>query len=161
MHHRNLTSAFLFIVSSPFPRYPPHSPTDAEHPGIHTTQDRFPSSAFINASQAFASCTCALAYLFVEKTRKGSKGGFGTMVGWKSPDVVTVDGSASTEKINGRNNSTAGSSILSWTQSLPILLLRVGLCQTLGSPIGFMSLKYISYPTMVLAKVSRIAFHPV
>lgn len=42
----------------------------------------------------------------------------------------------------------------SWTRTLPVLLLRVGICQSLAAPIGFMSLRYISYPTMVLAKVS-------
>ena len=41
----------------------------------------------------------------------------------------------------------------SWRQSLPALLLQVSLFQTTAGPIGFMALRHISYPTMVLGKV--------
>jgi UDP-galactose transporter B1 len=41
----------------------------------------------------------------------------------------------------------------SWRKSLPILLLQVSAFQTMAAPIGFASLRYISYPTMVLGKV--------
>lgn len=40
-----------------------------------------------------------------------------------------------------------------WRQSLPALLLQVSLFQTTAGPIGFMALRHISYPTMVLGKV--------
>ena len=42
----------------------------------------------------------------------------------------------------------------SWRQSLPALLLQVSIFQTTAGPIGFMALRHISYPTMVLGKVS-------
>lgn len=151
-------------MASPFPRYPPHSPTDPSHPGSHTSQDRFPSSAFITTCQAFASCTCALVYLLVERSRKGGKGGFKTLVGWKQEDIPSTSNGSS---VNGHGKVANGTSVVakvkkatppltSWTRSLPALLLRVGICQALAAPIGFMSLRYISYPTMVLAKASLV-----
>lgn len=44
----------------------------------------------------------------------------------------------------------------SWRQSLPALLLQVSLFQTTAGPIGFMALRHISYPTMVLGKVCHM-----
>jgi len=39
-------------------------------------------------------------------------------------------------------------------EKLPFLLLQVSIFQTLAGPIGFSALRHISYPTMVLGKVS-------
>lgn len=39
--------------------------------------------------------------------------------------------------------------------TLPALLLQVSCFQTMAGPIGFMALRHISYPTMVLGKVSN------
>lgn len=47
--------------------------------------------------------------------------------------------------------------IASWTKTLPFLLFQVSLFQTMAGPIGFSALRHISYPTMVLGKVSRVA----
>ena len=155
-------------MASPFPRYPPHSPSDPSHPGGHTSQDRFPSSAFITTCQAFASCTCALIYLFVERSRKGGRGGFKTLVGWEQEAVPTASNGSSMNgsgKAATATSSTKTEATTSWNRTLPALLLRVGICQSLAAPIGFMSLRYISYPTMVLAKASQgsdpPASHPV
>lgn len=41
-----------------------------------------------------------------------------------------------------------------WRQTLPALLLQVSLFQTTAGPIGFLALRHISFPTMVLGKVS-------
>lgn len=41
-----------------------------------------------------------------------------------------------------------------WYQSLPALLLQVSIFQTMAGPIGFLALRHISYPMMVLGKVS-------
>ena len=40
-----------------------------------------------------------------------------------------------------------------WRKTLAGLLLQVSLCQTVAGPIGFLALRHISYPTMVLGKV--------
>jgi len=141
----NVNLASMFSVASPFARYPLHSP------GAQAAQDRFPSSAFITTCQAFASCTSALIYLLVERSRKGGKGSFQSMVGWAEEAPVIANGSSNGNGVNGKAKITAVST--SWTKSLPALLLRTGLCQSMAAPIGFMSLRYISYPTMVLAKV--------
>lgn len=42
-----------------------------------------------------------------------------------------------------------------WTKTLPVLLFQVSLFQTMAGPIGFSALRHISYPTMVLGKVSK------
>lgn len=39
-------------------------------------------------------------------------------------------------------------------RSLPFLLLQVSTFQTIAGPIGFLALRHISFPTMVLGKVS-------
>lgn len=39
-------------------------------------------------------------------------------------------------------------------ERLPFLLLQVSAFQTMAGPIGFSALRHISYPTMVLGKVS-------
>jgi len=41
-----------------------------------------------------------------------------------------------------------------WRKTLPGLLAQVALFQTSAGPIGFLALEHISYPTMVLGKVS-------
>jgi UDP-galactose transporter B1 len=41
-----------------------------------------------------------------------------------------------------------------WRKTLPALLLQVSMFQTIAGPIGFLALRHISYPTMVLGKVS-------
>jgi UDP-galactose transporter B1 len=40
-----------------------------------------------------------------------------------------------------------------WKKTLPFLLLQVSIFQTIAGPIGFLALRHISYPTMVLGKV--------
>lgn len=46
-------------------------------------------------------------------------------------------------------------STVAWRKTLPVLLLQVSLLQTMAGPIGFSALRHISYPTMVLGKVSH------
>jgi UDP-galactose transporter B1 len=96
--------------------------------------------------------------LIVERSRRGGKGGFKTLVGWEQEAVTAgANGSAANGSSDEKTAAPLAEKQLaesSWTRTLPVLLLRVGICQSLAAPIGFMSLRYISYPTMVLAKVS-------
>lgn len=73
-------------------------------------------------------------------------------MGWADEPPVAANDTSNGNGVNGKAKATAAPT--SWTRSLPALLLRTGLCQSMAAPIGFMSLRYISYPTMVLAKVS-------
>lgn len=156
-------------MASPFARYPPHTtttttPLDAQHPEqVHTAgHDRFPSPAFITTVQALASCTSALVYLLVENrsTVRGSSGLL-SLVGWREHKRTVNGKRESNGGRHGHEATTNGTRLTQvqpttttgWWQTLPALLARIAVCQTMGSPIGFMSLKYISYPTMVLAKV--------
>jgi hypothetical protein len=91
-----------------------------------------------------------LVYLLIEKVRQKRKGSFVTLVGWKDEVSVMPDHA---KDQNGKTSAPAKVPS-TWARSLPALLLRVGICQSMAAPIGFMSLRYISYPTMVLAKVS-------
>jgi hypothetical protein len=77
------------------------------------------------------------------------------LVGWEQEAVITgANGSATNGSSEKKTSTPQQLAETSWTRTLPVLLLRVGICQSLAAPIGFMSLRYISYPTMVLAKVS-------
>ena len=56
---------------------------------------------------------------------------------------------------NGSNGHiTKPTTSSSTTSTLPFLLLQVSMLQTMAGPIGFSALRHISYPTMVLGKVS-------
>lgn len=45
-----------------------------------------------------------------------------------------------------------------WRRRLPALLVQVSTFQTIAGPIGFLALRHISFPTMVLGKVSVFVF---
>jgi len=49
---------------------------------------------------------------------------------------------------------------VAWRKTLPALLLQVSIFQTIAGPIGFLALRHISYPTMVLGKVSSLSSSP-
>jgi UDP-galactose transporter B1 len=58
---------------------------------------------------------------------------------------------------DGRRDLKRGMSVgprTPWRQTLPGLIAQVALFQTTAGPIGFMALEHISYPTMLLGKVS-------
>ena len=153
------------IVSKPFPSTHPH-PTSL-------TESKFPSALFLNFAQAIASCLSAITYLGVQSWQNGSLG----REGWKgvlginqlkgSPELklgnektglngTTHDGQ------NGHAATTTTKTTTTTTtlrEKLPFLLLQVSIFQTLAGPIGFSALRHISYPTMVLGKVSYFLPH--
>lgn len=120
--------------------------------------------------QAIASCICALVYLTIEATRTkgtgraGSSVSFAQIVGWrglKEEQQPTEKEVKNGKAVNGTTSEKTGSQSSAVGQSkakrsLLGLLLQTAICQTMASPFGFMSLRYISYPTMVLAKVSQL-----
>jgi UDP-galactose transporter B1 len=145
----------LMIVSKPFPSTHPH-PTSI-------TESKFPSALFLNFAQAIASCLSAIVYLGVQSWRNGSLGkegwrgvlGINQLMG--SPELKLV------KEKTGLNGTTHGgqnghastvSRKMTLREKLPVLLLQVSIFQTLAGPIGFSALRHISYPTMVLGKVS-------
>jgi hypothetical protein len=153
------------IVSKPFPSTPPH-PTSL-------TESKFPSALFLNFAQAMTSCLSAIIYLGVQSWRNGNLG----KEGWRGVlginQLMGPCESAVREKtLNGtahsvQNGHAATTTIETTTKPdtrtkttttlreiLPFLLLQVSIFQTLAGPIGFSALRHISYPTMVLGKVS-------
>jgi hypothetical protein len=63
---------------------------------------------------------------------------------------TTHNGDAATNEIKPKTMTTT----TTLREKLPFLLLQVSVFQTLAGPIGFSALRHISYPTMVLGKVS-------
>ena len=43
-----------------------------------------------------------------------------------------------------------------WRKCLPVLLLQVSVFQTMAGPIGFLALRHISFPMVVLGKVRHV-----
>ena len=163
------------VVSSPFPSTDRHL---SSPPTAHSSSrgDKFPSAIFLNYVQAVASSLSALAYLLFRSWRDGSLAtrGLRGVVGW---DLVTARRTHAgrskrpEEKVNGHaervglsNGHANGNAKLEksarkveqapWRKTLPGLLVQVAVTQTAAGPVGFASLRHISYPTMVLGKVS-------
>lgn len=160
----------LITVSQPFPASPAHPHTPPTSKG-----DKFPSPLFFNFSQALASATASATYLLISGWRSGELGregvagvlGLRRLLGGSSPELVPpvkaeANGPSASAKAvangssNGNRNGKGQAKEIQrpWYQTLPGLLLQVSLFQTTAGPIGFHALKHISYPTMVLAKVS-------
>jgi hypothetical protein len=152
--YRTLEEDELTTVSKPFPSTHPH-PTSL-------TESKFPSALFLNFAQAIASCLSAIVYLGVQSWQTGNLG----REGWKGVLGITqlMGGGGDHVKENGttHNGHAATNEIKVKTmtttttlrEKLPFLLLQVSVFQTLAGPIGFSALRHISYPTMVLGKVS-------
>ncbi|WVW81463.1 hypothetical protein I302_103457 [Kwoniella bestiolae CBS 10118] len=158
-------------LSAPFPSTSPHphtSPVDHSSKG-----DKFPSSLFLNYAQAVASSSSALCYLLFNAWREGRLGeGLWKIVGLDQ--LFSLGTPKSQVKQNGTAINSNGKQIstvaqnghtslekkqkaqTSWRKTLPALLLQVSLFQTLAGPIGFLALRHISYPTMVLGKSCKL-----
>ena len=146
------------IVSKPFPSTHPH-PTSS-------TESKFPSALFLNFAQAIASCLSAVTYLGIQSWRDGSlrkkgwKGVLGIIQLMGAEDqIVQENGTKHNGHVatNGTRPKTTTTTTL--REKLPFLLLQVSVFQTLAGPIGFSALRHISYPTMVLGKVSSCRLH--
>jgi UDP-galactose transporter B1 len=143
------------IVSKPFPSTHPH-PTSI-------TESKFPSALFLNFAQAIASCLSAIVYLGVQSWRNGSlrtqewRGvlGIGQLMGSPESKLVKEKTGLNGKTHGGQNgHASTVSKKMTLREKLPVLLLQVSIFQTLAGPIGFSALRHISYPTMVLGKVS-------
>ncbi|KAK6904946.1 hypothetical protein I203_105765 [Kwoniella mangroviensis CBS 8507] len=160
-------------LSAPFPSTSPHPHTSpVDYP---TKGDKFPSSLFLNYAQAVASSLSALCYLLFNAWRAGNlHKNLSKIIGFdllftsdssgKAVEKRTQQNSNDNEKDNSKiaQNGHASSDRKkqignkSWRKSLPALLLQVSLFQTLAGPIGFLALRHISYPTMVLGKSCKL-----
>ncbi|WRT63417.1 uncharacterized protein IL334_000322 [Kwoniella shivajii] len=148
----------------------------SSHPHVHSSDqlkgDKFPSPLFLNYAQAVASSLSALSYLLFNAWREGNiHRGLWQIIGFNqlfssgtNNDRVSKQNGHSTlskpEKeisINGKlAEREASKSSKPWRKSLPALLFQVSLFQTLAGPIGFLALRHISYPTMVLGKSCKL-----
>lgn len=67
---------------------------------------------------------------------------------------IGVDGKAVSEGLRMEKKETVDEQAARLRRSLPALLLQVSTFQTIAGPIGFLALRHISFPTMVLGKVN-------
>ncbi|ORX35042.1 UAA transporter family-domain-containing protein [Kockovaella imperatae] len=161
-------------LSTPFPSSDRR--TGTPHSYHYTSLDQFPSSVFLNYAQAVASSLSALVYLVVGSWRDGSwkRKGLGGVTGWKqfwssSDSLAKSKGDSDNAGIsNGhsreRKQPNGGfveqkNPVVKQTpqgKALPFLLLQVAASQTFAGPVGFLSLRHISYPTMVLGKSCKL-----
>ena len=161
-----LTSSPPFsLVSAPFPARSAGIPPSAIDDGYYG--DRFPSPIFLNFCQAIFSSLSAFLYLVFSAWRDGSltTRTFGSITGWtqirataetskpqtshKSPNKTKV------VRANGHAHPEA-TEFIKHPSGLARLLFQISLFQTSSGPIGFISLRHISYPTMVLGKVRSL-----
>ena len=148
------TSILISVVSVPFPSTRSSKLQHAE--GLQHG-DKFPSPVFLTFAQATASSICAAVYLLFSAWRDGSLKSrtIGSVLGL-SHISASIRDAKSTPKANvekdGKTSQTQNDTV-SWRKTLPALLAQVALFQTTASPIGFLALEHISYPTMVLGKV--------
>jgi UDP-galactose transporter B1 len=164
-------------VSVPFP-----STQTSHHPTTEHNGDKFPSPLFLNYAQSLASCASAFLYLIFGAWKDGSlqsrgilevlglrrlidsvkavRGSWGYPIpGTSRPGPVGLDTKAEDQTSPGqsttRDTQTSSPRVTTLHKTLPLLLLQVSVFQTLAGPIGFLALRHISYPTMVLGKVSH------
>ncbi|WVR03244.1 hypothetical protein IAU60_000235 [Kwoniella sp. DSM 27419] len=152
-------------LSAPFK---PSSPHPHSAPGHDAKGDKFPSPLFLNYAQALASSLSALCYLILSAWRDGTLNrGIWDIVGLGQifqtrrrlgsavkQHTIGVSHSAELKKKDEVDNAVTKAT--AWRKTLPALLLQVSLFQTMAGPIGFMALRHISYPTMVLGKSCKL-----
>ncbi len=148
----------------------PHHTGSSHEPG-----DPFPSPLFLNYVQSLASALSALVYLIIGGLKDGrlKEQGILKVLGLSalqkqfqeahSPGNGHSQDSNGTGKViilNGTETSHFSKSLkgipkspITKKRSLLTLLLQVSVFQTMAGPIGFLALRHISFPTMVLGKV--------
>ncbi|WVQ76863.1 hypothetical protein IAR50_006537 [Cryptococcus sp. DSM 104548] len=140
-------------LSKPFPSIHPHPHSQPHYSSEPPPGDKFPSPIFLNFAQAIASSLSALCYLVFNAWTEGWNGrGLGEVLGLN--ELFSAD-----KEENGVDEK-AGTEVApkgkSGKKSLLTLLVQVSLLQTIAGPIGFMALRHISYPTMVLGKSCKL-----
>ncbi|TYJ55539.1 hypothetical protein B9479_003811 [Cryptococcus floricola] len=141
-------------LSKPFPSIHPHPHSQPHDPSEPLPGDKFPSPIFLNFAQAIASSLSALCYLVFNAWREGWNGrGLGKVLG-----LTDLFGGERKEE-NGvveKAGTEVAPKAKPGRKSLLALLVQVSIFQTIASPIGFMALRHISYPTMVLGKSCKL-----
>ncbi|KAL1408672.1 UDP-galactose transporter [Vanrija albida] len=125
----------------------------------HSVPQKFPSPLFFNWAQALAGASASAAYLLLSAARDGQLAarGVGAVLGLDRLFGAAEAGGKANGKANGVARGKAKAEPTPpWHRSLPALLLQVALFQTTAGPIGFLALRHISYPTMVLGKSCKL-----
>ncbi|KAL9938999.1 hypothetical protein V8E36_001812 [Tilletia maclaganii] len=129
---------------------------------LNAQPEFFKCALFINAIQATLCSVLAAAYLVLRRP-SGDGRSLGSVLGLH---LLTPAGAQASEKpkpvqgsVAGKTNGTPSSSPKSALSTFSPVLLRYLLIATLqstGSQLGFLSLRHISYPTMILGKSCKL-----
>ncbi|KAK0553111.1 UDP-galactose transporter [Tilletia horrida] len=144
----------------------PYISTTVSALGVTSTgaPEFFKSPLFINAIQAALSSILAAIYLLLRRPSKDQR----TLSRVLGLHLLTSSGAQSAKKqpvsnkkpTNGHSNGASTKSAVAATTSVlsPVLAryLIIATLQSTGSQLGFLSLRHISYPTMILGKSCKL-----
>ncbi|SJX63405.1 related to HUT1-involved in UDP-galactose transport to the Golgi lumen [Sporisorium reilianum f. sp. reilianum] len=126
------------------------SPATLLHP--NPQPDYFRSPLFLNTVQALFSSIVACIYLLVRN--RGSIKPVSHILGLHT---LTPDGIPAEKQQNGSaSNGTAAPTRSRWISPLLSRYILIAALQSTASQLGFLSLRYISYPTLTLAKSCKL-----
>lgn len=127
------------------------SPATLLHPS--TQPEYFRSPLFLNTVQALFSSIIACVYLLVRK--RGSNEPVSQILGLHT----LLPSSIPAPKQNGSfatNGTPAAPETSRWISPLLVRYIAIAALQSTASQLGFLSLRYISYPTLTLAKSCKL-----
>lgn len=123
------------------------------HP--NPTPEYFRSPLFLNTIQALLSSIVACVYLLVRN--RGSQRSVAQVLGL---EALTPAGAAklasAAAPVANRTRSAAAAPPPHWISPLLVRYLAISALQSTASQLGFLSLRYISYPTLTLAKSCKL-----
>ncbi len=132
------------------------SPATLLHP--NPQPEYFRSPLFLNTVQAIFSSIVACVYLLLRN--RGSKKPVSQILGLHTltPNGIPDPPSSSklTEKQNGSNELAASGTSSRWISPLLARYVAIAALQSTASQLVFLSLRYISYPTLTLAKSCKL-----
>ncbi|WFD04716.1 UDP-galactose transporter [Malassezia vespertilionis] len=114
-------------------------------------EERFEYGVLLNAIQASFSCIAASAYLLI--LRRNATGGLFTRLGL---DVLTPNGCAQALTARGKRAQGTLRGISRYISPLLQRYLLVSAMQSIGSWLSILTLRYLSFPAITLAKSSKL-----
>lgn len=132
------------------------SPASFLHP--NPQPEYFRSPLFLNTIQALFSCIVACVYLLLRN--RGSSKPVAQILGLHTltPNAIPQQTTAKAEK-NGftpASNDTGAPAGSGWISPLLKRYVLIAALQSTASQLGFLSLRYISYPTLTIAKSCKL-----
>ncbi|SPO26646.1 related to HUT1 - involved in UDP-galactose transport to the Golgi lumen [Ustilago trichophora] len=130
------------------------SPATLLHP--NPQPDYFRSPLFLNTVQALFSSIVACIYLLVRN--RGSNRSVSHILGLHTlaPNGIPTQAKQNGSSATSSNGSPATPPASRWISPLLSRYIAIAALQSTASQLGFLSLRYISYPTLTLAKSCKL-----